>query len=449
MDKRVPISSVAGHFIVVRVVAAAIACAVASPALADDAPLSSVGKQLQASGVTFNADYLGEFASNLTGGARRGSEYADQVSFGADGDLEKLLGLDGGAFHLQFSNRDGRNLAGDTINNSVSVQQIFGGGQTLMLSTLTYEQKLFDGVLDLQGGRAELGQVAFQDPIYCEFQSNTICGEPPIMGKDTNSSFYPVPVWGAWATVTPVKNFYALAGVFDNDPGESQPAHQSFDFGFGQSQGALIPVEAGYQTSFDDDDYPRRFDVGAIFDQSPYTHAVFDAATATLDPVGANNRNMIYFQAKQMVFRPDMKAQRGLTVFGAAAYGPQDTQPVDYSLTAGAVYQGVIASRARDTLGVMVTETHYRDVFVTQLADFRAAALGGTQRPASNLIMTEVNYDAFVTPWFDVMPNLQYIVNPDGLGSRAYPASNLSNAFVVGVQVHLDLAALAGLPSSE
>ena len=447
MGKRIPTS--------VRVSLFALAVgAVSAPALADDAAensglLTPVGKQLATNGIILNADYYGEFASNLSGGRRQGSEYTDQLSFGGDADLQKLIGLEGGAFHLQFSNRDGRNLAGDTINNSVSVQQLYGGGQTLLLSTLTYEQKLFGGVLDIQGGRTEIGQVAFQDPIYCDFQTNAICGEPPIMGKDSNSSFYPVPVWGAWATVTPAKDFYALTGVFDNDPGQANPAHQSFDWGLDQSQGAQIPVEAGYQTSFADDDYPRRYDVGAIFDQSPYAHTEFDAATASLDSVGARDRSLIYLQAKQMVFRPDMREPRGLTAFGAVAYGPDNTQPVDYSLTAGAVYQGLFASRPKDTLGVVISETHYRDNFITQLYDFRLAALGGTERPASDLVMTEVNYDAFATDWFDVMPNVQYIVNPDGLGNQVYPKSNLNDAFVVGIQVHINLAALAGLPSSS
>jgi porin len=308
---------------------------------------------------------------------------------------------------------------------------------------------LFNGVLDIQGGRTELGQVAFQDPIYCEFQTNSICGEPPIMGKDTNASFYPVPVWGAWATVTPAKDFYALTGVFDNDPGESQAAHQSFDFGLDQSAGAQIPVEAGYQTTFDDDAYPRRYDIGAIFDQSAYTHPEFDTTTASLDSVGARDRSLVYFQAKQMVFRPNMQSQRGLTVFAAVAYGPDNTQAVDYSLSAGAVYQGVFESRPKDTLGIVVTDTHYRSNFITELYDYRVAALGGTQRPADDMVMTEINYDFFATPWFDVMPNLQYIVNPDGLGSESYPRSNLNDAFVVGVQVHINLAALAGLPSGN
>ncbi|HEY1720287.1 MAG TPA: carbohydrate porin [Magnetospirillaceae bacterium] len=415
----------------------------------DDTPISSIGKQLQSSGIILNGDYSGEFAANASGGSRQGGAYADQLTLGADFYLQRLADIDGGIVHLELSNRDGRNLTGDTLNNSVSAQQLYGGGQTFYLSTLTYEQKLFGDVLDVQAGRTELGSVAFQDPLYCEFQSNGICGEPAIMGKDTNTSFFPVPVWGAYATVKPATDFYALTGLFDDDGTATLPDRNGFDFSGDHANGVLIPVEAGYQTSFADDAYPRRFDIGAIFDQSPYAHTVYDAATTSLTTATDRGHSLFYIQAKQMVFRPDMNAQRGLTVFGAAAYGPDNVQPVDYSFTAGTVYQGPFASRPLDTFGVMINETHYRDNFVDQLYDYRVAALGGTERPNSNLIMAEVNYDAFATPWFDVMPNLQYIVNPDGLGGGVpYPKANLNDAFVVGVQVHINFATLAGLPSS-
>ncbi len=405
-------------------------------------------RKLASNGVIFNATYVGEFAANASGGARQGGGYADQFAAGADVDLQRLLDIQGGSFHIEFSNRDGRNITGDTINNSTSVQQVYGAGQTYYLSTLTYEQKLFDGTLDLQAGRTELGQVAFQDPIYCHFQSNTICGQPAIMARTPMHHSSPVPVWGGTATVTPAKDFYALAGVFDNDTSETQSDRHGFDFSVDHADGVLVPVEAGYETTFADDAYPRRFDVGAIFDRSPYTYPVYQAATTSLGSISARGRTMIYLQAKQMVYRPDMTAQRGLTAFGAVAYGTDSTQPVDYSLTMGAVYQGPIASRPLDSLGFVINDTHYRDGFLNQLYNFRVGALGGSQRPAENMMMAEVDYDAYLTPWFDVMPNLQYIVNPDGLGNLPYPKSNLNDAFVVGVQIKIDLATLAGLPSS-
>lgn len=434
---------------VATLVAAVGLAAFGGQAFADDVPVSSIGKQLAESGIILNSDYIGEFAGNPNGGSRQGGAYADQVSLGADIDLNRLAKLEGGSFHIEFTNRDGRSLTGDTLNNSVAAQEIYGGGQTYFLTILTYEQKLFGDALDVKVGRNELGNVAFQDPIYCRFETNAICGQPAIMGKDTNTSFYPVPVWSALATVTPAPDYYALAGVFDNNPVETLPDRNGFDMTFNHSNGVLVPVEAGYQTSFSDDSYPRRYDVGAIFDQSPFTSPVYQPATTSLGSVQGRGRTMLYLQAKQMVYRPDMSEQRGLTAFGAVAYGTDDTQPVDFSLTGGALYQGPIASRPLDSVGLVVVETHYRNDYINQLYDYRVGALGGTQRPNADMVMAEVNYDAFVTPWFDVMPNLQYIVHPDGLGGGVpFPKANLDDSFVVGVQVHINLATLAGLPSS-
>jgi len=86
----------------------------------------------------------------------------------------------------------------------------------------------------------------------------------------------------------------------------------------------------------------------------------------------------------------------------------------------------------------------FRNAFLNALYAGRVAE-GGTQRPASNLIMMELNYTAQLTPWLNVTPNLQYVVNPDGLGGLAYPTKNIKNAFVVGLQFQVDVADLLGL----
>ncbi len=412
-------------------------------------PIQQIGQTLADKGIYLNASYFGEFAGNPSGGAAQGSDYADQVAAGADIDLQKLAGWQGGALHIEFTNRDGQNQAADVINNSVATQQIYGGGQTYNLTTLTLEQKLFNGKVDITAGRTELDQLTLHDPIYCHFQSNAVCGQPDIMGKIINATFWPVAVWAGQVIVSPVQNWYFKAGVADHDPGDSASPHHGFDWGLSQSDGAEIPLEIDYQTSFANDAFPRRYDVGVVFDRTPYSYDQYDAATNTLGSKNAYGRTMVYVQAKQMVYRPDMNSQRGLTLFGAAIFGPNDNQQADYNITAGGVYQGPFASRPADSAGLLVGATHYRSSFINQLYAYRENVLGGTERPASSLIMMEVDYDAFLTPWLDVMPNFQYIVNPDGLGNRAYPKSNLSNAFVVGLQFNVNISGLLGLPTQN
>jgi hypothetical protein len=87
---------------------------------------------------------------------------------------------------------------------------------------------------------------------------------------------------------------------------------------------------------------------------------------------------------------------------------------------------------------------HYNKSFLNSLYG-QCMAEGGTQRPDSNLIMMELNDTAQLTPWLNMTPNLQYVVNPDGQGALAYPVKTIKNAFVVGLQFQIDVADLLGL----
>jgi hypothetical protein len=46
------------------------------------------------------------------------------------------------------------------------------------------------------------------------------------------------------------------------------------------------------------------------------------------------------------------------------------------------------------------------------------------------------------------MPNFQYVINPDGLGSLGYPRANEKNAMVFGLQFVIDAAKLLRLSTS-
>jgi porin len=57
--------------------------------------------------------------------------------------------------------------------------------------------------------------------------------------------------------------------------------------------------------------------------------------------------------------------------------------------------------------------------------------------------MMELNYGAQLTPVVRVMPNLQYIINPDQ-SAEPYRTKNIPDAFVVGVKFTVDIAKLFG-----
>src|ERR1700735_816296 len=115
----------------------------------EPAPIQQLGQTLADNGITVSSRYNGEFAANPSGGERQGADFTGELNLGADFDMEKLVGLNGGTIHVLFTDRAGNDLASKAINNSVSVQQIFGGGQTYQLTTFTYEQKLFNDAVDI------------------------------------------------------------------------------------------------------------------------------------------------------------------------------------------------------------------------------------------------------------------------------------------------------------
>src|SRR5215469_1556156 len=94
-------------------------------------------------GILLRAHYLSETAGNPTGGLRQGTQYAQQIDFGADLDLGKLIDLQGGVVHVTFTDRQGQSLAADDVGNLISEQEIFGGGQNFRFAELSYAQSLF------------------------------------------------------------------------------------------------------------------------------------------------------------------------------------------------------------------------------------------------------------------------------------------------------------------
>jgi porin len=398
-------------------------------------------------GITTIANYTGEAAGNPYGGIKQGGRYADQFSLGVDIDLGKLANLPGTSLHAIGTQRDGHSLSNDLIGNSISVQEIYGGGQTYRLTYLSVEQKFANDRVDVEVGRLP-GQVAFlANPLDCNFQNNTICGSPNIAFADTNFTFYPAPTWAGTLKLKLTDTYFFNTGAYEVAPSVANRQDHGVDF-FAPATGFYVPFELGYATTFDNDPYPRHYGIGAIIDRSPYNDAVFDTQggdfiTTGLPPEQDFGRTLTYGRFDQMVYRPDMSSPRGLTVFAIALGGTGGRQIEDYYFGCGAVYLGPWASRPYDSIDAFVSTQAYSDV---GLANVRAArrAAGLSTNVATNQTFFELNYGLQVSPAVRLTPNLQYILDPDQL---RYPFREkpIPDTLVIGAKLSVDLFTLAGL----
>jgi len=401
-----------------------------------------VGETMAGYGITPISEYLGEYAANPIGSGKHGQAFAGQFDLGANVDLGKFVGLQGGTLHVLMTERAGDSLTGNTVNNSIPVQQIYAGrrGETYQLTIFTYEQKLFNGLVDVEAGRTDVSVDFIESPFYCDFQSNASCANPSLMGDDTATTFYPVASWGGRITLAPTPNLYVKTGIYQSAPALGPANDHGFDWGTGPSTGFLWPIEAGYTDTTPGAAAPNQYDVGVILDRTSYTAPFYSASAPA-----RYGRTLLYVQAQQLLYQAAPNSPRGLYMFGVAMNGASGgEQEANASVEVGAVYQGAFASRPDDTAGLLVNEIHYNNRFLNALYTTRLAE-GGTGRPKSNLIMLELNYSVQVTPWLAVMPNIQYVINPDGLGSVTYPRANQKDAAVFGLQFVVNAVKFLGL----
>jgi porin len=371
--------------------------------------------------------YTGEAAANPSGGIRQGTAYADQPLAGFDLDLGRLIGVSGGTLHVDVTHRDGNNLANDDIGNNTSVQEIYGG-QGLHLAIFSYEQVLFHDRLDIEAGRIPANVSFVHSAIYCIFQTNSACANPPFVFTNSNFTYYPVAGWGVHAKAFLTDRIFLHVGAYASN---TDPANTGFNFNMSHTTGAIVPVEAGYSTTFANDTHPRNFIIGGWYDDSLYTN-----------PFGImqRGRSAVYGRFDQLITRPSLASQRGLTLFGVAMSNLSgNVVESDYE-EVGLVQTGTFAGRDHDTLGFVINDQHFSNNTIAATQAARAAA-GGTEALPTRETMMELAYGIQVSKVVQISPNLQYIVNPDQLNEPAL-TKNIKNAVVVGLHVAVDVVSL-------
>ncbi len=148
-------------------------------------------------GINLRAAYTSETAGNPTGGNYQAIRYTQQIDFGADFDLNRLIGLPGGGIKVTLSDRAGRSLSADALgNNLFPVQELYGAGQNFRLAALLYRQSVLDDKLTFEVGWAPIGDSFGKDALYCDFQNGAICGHSKSLSQNSGWHNFPTGQWG-------------------------------------------------------------------------------------------------------------------------------------------------------------------------------------------------------------------------------------------------------------
>ncbi len=354
-------------------------------------------------GLEFGFGIITTYQANAKGGistnGRRGrhvGRYDLNVSF----DLKKLLRIEAGSFFIHGWGGwpDTECIDGHSVgsvwgmnaltvgNRGMDVVEAFYEGPFLCESIIIAAGKLdFTGIFDIS---------EYADDECGQFFNASLVDNPAI----------PFPEQGLgivlnWAITD---NWYLMGGVTD----------------------ALADSrETGLNTALHKEDYFfYALETGIAIGKGNYRVGLWNGSLANANSDGSLNcRDEIgfYTSCDWLVYEEDPKAEdgQGLGMFARYGYVPSRRNDITNYFSAGLQYLGLFDCRDDDIFGLGYAHGILSNsASATYHEDYEIAS--------------EVFYNAQITPWLTIGPNVQYLVNPGGSNST-------TNALVVGLRTQL------------
>lgn len=420
--------------------------AVAAPVRAqDDAPATTPQKK-GIEGISPVFDIVGNSAENTMGGVRQGYKQSGWIKAGATFDFNTLFGWKGATLDAYAADFGGGNLSRSVVGNSISAQQTWrpvAGGR---LTQFALNQKFANG-LSFTVGRVALNTYFNKSPLDCYFMSNAMCLTPYGPITDQGITAYPNSSWGGLVRFDiPQTHWYVQSGAFDYNNDLNLAHKNGLDFSTGKGTGTLSASEIGYETTPATDAFPRAYRFGYYHNTDPGVSLYYDVNGRPAGLTGKTKatlnggRMAWYAMGDQTVWKG--KGPRKLELFFRAFANTGNAQAVKQFASVGGVLTGTFASRPNDTLQMFVSDTRFDQKEVDYLGDLRARH-GGTGAPHANEYITEIGYGIAVARGVRVLPNIQYVVNPDPLYATGR-LNDIPNALIVGIRVDIHVAQWLG-----
>ncbi len=409
-------------------------------------------------GIGIIVDTVDEFSGNITGGGGPpsnastktggGSSIAGQVAFESDIDWQRLAGITGFSTHTIILGRYGGQPAstfiGDNLNPS---QEIYGaGGNVVAHLVQAYgEETLAGGKFDVTFGRIPLDDDFMSSPLYCNYQNNTLCGNPKTSTDNIYHSSYPDANWAFRVRIRPIADYYIQSGIFFSEPGIYGDKFDRTGWKFDASDisGEAFPVEVGWEPTFGPNHLPGHYKIGFIYDNNKHTDNYFDqnGAPYVLSGLPARVRTGStsgYVLADQMVYRTGPGANDGVVALAGFYDNDEETSARAQQYFAGAVTTNFWHARPADTIAALVSYTRLSGLLgKTQALELEEGVnpdFGGLADGASGIqtwtINFELNYQIAVFRGVEFAPDFQYFIRPNA-------QSNLPDAAFLGFKTHV------------
>jgi porin len=341
-------------------------------------------------------------------------------------------------------------LSRNAIGNLLAVSTIEALPST-RLHDLWLQQQLLDGKASFR-----LGQIALDDEFYISQYSatflNSTFGCPDILSTDLPSGgpCYPFAVPGIRLRFAPTTSWTLSAAVFNGNPAPTGPGNPQVrnsngtNFLIGEG-GSLAVAEVAYGFDVEPISSLQLSDIklggwhhtGDFGDlrRDSFGRSLADPGGSGIAAVRRGNLGLYMIIDKMLWRRPDT-ATEGLASFVRVGGAPADRNLISLEVDAGVTYKGLFPSREFDALGVAASYGQIGGA--ARRLDREAILFTGIGRPVrDHEAVLEISYQARISPWWILQPDLQLIAHPGGSVAPplpAPPARPIPNALVIGLR---------------
>ena len=424
------------------------------PPLATGGDLLSVfhkeRQDLKNQGIIFSLHERSEVWADISGGGHRGLSYDGQTTAKLLVDLDRLLGWTGGQFYTSAFDDRGHGPSNSLAGNQQLLSNI-EATPGVKLYDLWLDQTFLAGKLSLRAGQ-EGANDEMMTTAYGGLFLNSSFGFPGMPAADLPSGGpnYPLATPFARALFKPTDKITIVGAAFTEDPappGMGDPqARDRYGTAFRLNDHTLGFMELWYTPDpKSPPDLPTTYKIGAWYATSQFADRRFDSVGGLLASPASTGTPLqhtgdwgIYGVVDQMVWPTPGTENDGVGVFALVMAGPSDRNLSNVFAEMGMNWRGPFKHCEEDTFGLAVAYLGISPAaraYGNDLVAFGRANSGY----ANNETVIEATYQAPVTNWLTLQPDLQYVVNPNAGIPNNFGDRPLPNALVIGIRVTIRL----------
>jgi porin len=400
-------------------------------------------------GITLNLTETSEALGNFSGGFNRGADYDGLTTATLQIDSKAAFGFEGGQFNASALQIHGRNLSADNLG----VLQLISGieaDRATRLWEIWWDQKFGDH-FDVKAGQQSLDTEFMTNPSG-QYFVNAAFGWPELSAADMpgGGPAYPLSALGVRGRAV-FGGLTVLAGVYNGNPaphpGGDPQLSDPYGLSFPLNGGGLAIAEAQYAVgdSSDVKALTGVYKVGFWYDSARFNDLRYNSSGLPLgnpanspNPFTHQGDYAVYAVAEQMIWRGS-ETERTLSAFVRPMLAPlQDRNLVVFSASGGLALKDPLPGRKNDTAGIGFAYAHVSAAATEYSLD------AATYNPAvytpkrGDEIAIEATYQYQATPWWQLQPDLQYVINPGaGLADPDAPTRRIGNEWVVGMRTNI------------